>query len=113
MSTKDKIISIVNNVASDQRKDPAIWKDKELTPAKQRQTIKGTVGKGYKAGTPQESGGGSIASPLTETTGTRTHWAEKLATSSDGLFVVHYYNDKQITTKDANNKDVKLILDDV
>lgn len=53
---------------------------------------------------PGEAGGtGSIASPLTEQAyATRTFWADKTITSTDGVLVIKVKPIKQMTFKDAN-----------
>jgi hypothetical protein len=59
------------------------------------------------------SGGGGIASPLTEQPETRKFYeAVRELTSSDGLFVVEYQNPLSITTKDALSREIKIIFDD-
>lgn len=112
MSDSNNLISNINNVSSDKREVPAIWKDKELSNAKIKTTIKGKKGVGYNNVTPGGTGGtGAIASPLTEQS--RTYHADKLVTTSDGLFTLHIANPDTINFKDANNKDVALTFDDV
>lgn len=65
-------------------------------------------------GKPSTGSGGSIASPLTETTATvsghevpvRTYYTERTINSTDGLFTLKVKDVKQINFKDANDAEV-------
>lgn len=74
-----------------------------LPPIEPRGGQAGQVGTGvYSAPT----SGGGIASPLTETPGTRTYYDPVLLPSTDGLAWIKWRAVKQISMIDANNASV-------
>lgn len=82
---------------------------KELPNVDQKASISAAQGKGRDTTVkPGSSGGGTIATPLTEQS--RTYHADKIATSSDGLFTFHYANVNEINFTDANSKPIKLVF---
>lgn len=75
-------------------------------------TIKRAKGIG-RPGATNPSGTSGIASPLTEVSKTRSYFSTiRELTSSDGLFMLEYQNIRQLTTKDAGLREVKIIFDD-
>jgi hypothetical protein len=83
---------------------------KRLAPLAGNRSIKASRGVGKPAAAATANG---IASPLTEIAGSRTfHTTERELRSSDGLFVVSYYNIKQLRMRDAASSEVVFIYDD-
>lgn len=55
------------------------------------------------------SSSAGIASPLTETDGTRTYHANQTLTSSDGLLTLEFAPVNQVTMTDANSAEVRMV----
>lgn len=86
----------------------------KLGAAKERQPIPaGSATSTLRERQPEGSGGGGIASPLTEDTGTRTLHATTALQSSDGLFVWEYQHIDTLTFTDADGATVEVTLEDV
>ena len=86
---------------------------KRLPTLKARAAIKAKAGVGRPSAAAQSSSAGGIASPLTEQAATRTFFsATRELNSSDGLFTLQYQNVRQITTRDALSRELKIIFDD-
>ncbi|MFG5863630.1 hypothetical protein [Metapseudomonas sp. CR1201] len=97
----------LNSLETTQRKRQA------LARVEQRGARPATLGRGTVSLVPVSSGGGGIASPLTETSYyDRTHWAERTLLSSDGLLSFRVQPIKEITQRDANDAEVKQVFAD-
>ena len=81
---------------------------KRLSDVAPQPGIASVTGIGRQTSEKSLGGGGSISTPLTEQS--RTYHADKIATSSDGLFTFHYANVNEINFNDANRNPVKLIF---
>lgn len=74
---------------------------------------KGSIKAKRGIGRPGATSANGIASPLTEIVGRRTfHATARELRSSDGLFVLQYYNVKQMAFRDAANRTVVFDLVD-
>ncbi len=83
---------------------------KRLAPLGGSRSIAASRGIGMLSGA---ANSGGIASPLTEVAGQRTHHTTaRSLTSSDGLFVLTYYNLKTIRFLDAKGRAVIFNYDD-
>lgn len=86
------------------------WKPKELGPSPAKTAIPATVGVGKDAGAGSRGTGAGVASPLTETTGTRTYYDSITQTSSDGIFTVVVRPVHELYTTDASGSAIKFIF---